>query len=107
MIIIIKLIPIQVSSDQTISKPFETFEQFGYRFDNVMGYDAVYFGVEDLLSGLYDVGAENINQDFSESYSEGKYIILLVILLHQLVMIITRLMLNLQLVLKMNLIGQM
>lgn len=68
-----QVVPIQVSSDQTISKPFETFEQFGYRFDNVMGYDAVYFGVEDLLSGLYDVGAENINQDFSESYSEGKY----------------------------------
>ncbi len=68
-----QIIPIQVNTDSSLSKPYETYDSMGYRFDNEAGYDVVFIGVEDLISGLYEIGAENRNQDFAEGYASGNY----------------------------------
>lgn len=68
------IVPIQYDpSTQTVSKNWDTYEALGYRFDSVLDWQTVYFGVEDLISGTYELGAANTNQDFTESYTDGVY----------------------------------
>lgn len=51
-------------SDNSITKPYDTFESIGFKFSNVLGYSASFTGVENLVQGLYSYGEQNVNKDF-------------------------------------------
>ncbi len=60
-------------SDNSITKPYDTFESIGFKFSNVLGYSASFTGVENLVQGLYSYGEQNVNKDFKYQVENGNY----------------------------------
>ena len=68
-----KLVAIKKDGSGKISKPYNQPTEFGMVFENVIGYRAKYYGVENLVSGIYQLGKTNVNKDLKYEISEDTY----------------------------------
>lgn len=61
--------------DGSYSLSYQEYLDIGYAFTNVFGYfnGSDFYGIENLLDGLYSFGLDNVNKDLKLSYVDGKY----------------------------------
>lgn len=68
-----KLVAIKKDGTGKISKPYNQPTAFGMVFENVIGYDAKYYGAENLVNEIYKLGKTNVNKDLKYEVADDTY----------------------------------
>lgn len=68
------IVEYQIDARGNVGRGYGTYDdKMGLYISNFIGYGIYFYGAEDLLSGLYEIGKENGNGDYVESVEDGVY----------------------------------
>lgn len=67
------IVAIKKDKDGNLSKPYQEFTSLDYEFSDVITYGSNYYGVESLVSSMYELAKNDVNKDVTYKVEDGAY----------------------------------